>query len=712
MNQTFDYGSYSGFKETVDTLKERLTLLMQYCDSLGLERTSKSIAATIEKVAQEHFEVAIVGEFKRGKSTLINAMLGQEVLPADVLPATATLNRVTYSESPYVTIEYKNGEKESVDISELANYVTKLSYESEQKAETIKEATVYYDTDFCKNNVDIIDTPGLNDDEQMTNVTLSILPEIDAAVFVISANSPFSQFEKEFLEKKMLTSDLGRIIFAVNCFGTFAREDEERIVETVRKRIAQYVMDKAKAVMGEDSKEFAVYKRKIGLPKVIGVYAKKALVAKQTNDAALLEESNFPVFEHTLESLLTKDRGSITLQMLANKIISSGSEVVNSTVLRENALLMETDEFLEKYQAAIDEIEDIRTKKREEFVRINDAANKAFTDLQPILDDYWVQIEDTAMQVIDEFPMTSEDLKRDRMKLVNAKLTEKIRESIENKAQLICEQIQNEINIALSDEAERLQSFEDEFFASVNRIQEMFSVPERSANRVIGSAIGSIINFGTAGIFVGFREAGVKGALLGGVTGFAGFYATFFAAIYLAGALGIATAGPVTLCVIAIAGIAGTFSGKFSVDKLLVQERIDKYKADFKNTVRKQFKEMKINSDFSETVRQQVFNSFEGLKSKLETETEVILEDTQKTLDNLNQLKAEQKELSDSERDWLRSVAEYVGSLLAEAYNLYQTITKVEEEVIADGETEQTGEATAAPAEEATAVQAEETQTV
>ena len=74
MNQTFDYGSYSGFKETVDTLKERLTLLMQYCDSLGLERTSKSIAATIEKVAQEHFEAEIGSreDFRRvfGKSYL------------------------------------------------------------------------------------------------------------------------------------------------------------------------------------------------------------------------------------------------------------------------------------------------------------------------------------------------------------------------------------------------------------------------------------------------------------------------------------------------------------------------------------------------------------------------------------------------------------------------------------------------------------------
>ena len=325
MEQVLNYGSYSGFKQTVSDLTENLTQLKEYCEYIGLEHTAKSIGETIEKIAKEHFEVAIVGEFKRGKSTLINALLGQEVLPADVLPATATLNRVTYSEEPYVMVEYKNGEEEKVDINKLADYVTKLSYESEKKAETVKQATVYYDTAFCKNNVDIIDTPGLNDDEQMTNVTLSILPEIDAAVFVISANSPFSQFEKEFLEKKMLTSDMGRIIFAVNCFGTFSKEDEDRIVETVEKRIGSYVMEKAKMVMGENSKEFAVYKRKIGTPKVIGVYAKKALMAKESGDTAMLEESNFPTFERVLESMLTQERGAITLQILANKIISSSS---------------------------------------------------------------------------------------------------------------------------------------------------------------------------------------------------------------------------------------------------------------------------------------------------------------------------------------------------------------------------------------------------
>ena len=680
MEQTFNYGSYSAYKETVSDLTESLRQLKSYSEEIGLVHTAKSIGDTIDKISAEHFEVAIVGEFKRGKSTLINALLGQEVLPADVLPATATLNRVTYSETPYVMVEYKSGESERVGIDQLENYVTKLSYESEKTAEKVKQATVYYDTEFCKNNVDIIDTPGLNDDEQMTNVTLSILPEIDAAVFVISANSPFSQFEKEFLEKRMLTSDMGRIIFAVNCFGTFSKEDEGRIVETVEKRIGSYVMEKAKMVMGEDSKEFAVYKRKIGKPKVIGVYAKKALMAKESGDAAMLAESNFPTFERVLETMLTQERGAITLQILANKIISSGSELINSIIIRENSLMMETDEFMDKYTAAIDEIDDIRTKKRAEFVRINDAANKVFEDLQPILDSYWVQIEETAMQVIDDYPMGADDLKKDKLKIVYTKLTDRIKDNIENKAQLICEQIQNEINVALSDEAVRLQSFEDEFFASVSRIQQMFSVSNKHSrnggvvDQIIGVAIGSV---GTGGLFIGFREAGIKGALLGGLTGLTTWLATSF--LLVTTIVGGAFLSPAGLCLMAIAGLAGTFTGKFSVEKLLVQERIDKYKAGFKQNVKRQFHEMKISSDFTETVRQQVFASFQGLKTKIEDETEVILLDTQKTLDSLNQLKAERKSMSDNEKEKLQTIAEYTGGLLAETYNLHKALTEAME---------------------------------
>ena len=678
MDKLIDYGGYAAYRKTVTELTDNLKTLLKLSEDVSLPNTADSIKETIEKTSNEHFEVAIVGEFKRGKSTLINALLGQEVLPADVLPATATLNRVTYSKDPYVQVEYKNGSNERVDIDKLADYVTKLTAESEEKAETVKEATVYYDTAFCKNNVDIIDTPGLNDDEQMTSVTLSILPKIDAAVFVISANSPFSQFEKDFLEKKMLTSDVGRIIFVVNCFGTFAREDEDKIVETVRTRITRYVMDKAKKVMGEDSREFAAYKRKIGTPRVIGVYAKRALTAKKIEDPALLEESNFPEFEKALETMLTKERGVIALQILANKITNSGTEIMRSVVMQENALMMETDEFMKKYSAAIDEIESIRNKKRQEFVKITDAANKVFADLQPVLDSYWSNIESAAMEVIDNFQMSSDDFKKDRLKIVTNKLTDKIRENIETRAQLICEQIQNSINVAINVEAERLQDFEDEFFESVSRIQQMFAVSDRVskngsiADKVTGAAIGS---FGVGGAFLGFREAGIKGALLGGATAFAGFSATYFAAITLASFIGIASA-PVSLAVMALAGLVGTFSSSFAIDKLLVNERIDKYKANFKTQVKKQFHEMKLGTDFTETVRKQVFSAFEGLKSKIEDETEIILRDTQETLDNLNNMKAEKSSVSEKEMDRLHDIAEAASKIVSDAYALSKSLTE------------------------------------
>lgn len=682
MDKQIDYGSYAGYRETVRTLTGNLKELLRLSEDISLVNTAQSIRETIDKSDDDHFEVAIVGEFKRGKSTLINALLGQEVLPADVLPATATLNRVTYSEEPYVQVEYKNGTSERVDIDQLENYVTKLTCEAEERAETVKEATVYYDTDFCRNNVDIIDTPGLNDDEQMTNVTLSILPKIDAAVFVISANSPFSQFEKDFLEKKMLTSDVGRIIFVVNCFGTFSQEDENKIVETVRSRITKYVMDKAKKVMGEDSREFAVYKRKIGTPRVIGLYAKRALTAKKIEDPKLLEESNFPEFEKALETMLTKERGVIALQILANKITNSGTEILRSVVMQENALMMANDEFMERYENAISEIDDIRNKKRQEFVKINDAANKVFSDLQPVLDSYWTNIEQAAMDVIDSFQMFSDDFKKDQLKMVTAKLTDKIKESIEARAQLICEQIQNSINIAISVEAERLQGFEDEFFESVARIQEMFTVSERVSrngsgiDKGIGAALGS---FGVGGLFIGFREAGFKGALLGGVTGFAGFYATFYTAMFFTGVLGITAALPATLCLMAIAGLAGTFSANFAVDKILVKERIDKYKSNFKTQVKKQFHEMKLNNDFTETVRRQVFSAFEGLKTKIENETEIILRDTQETLDNLNDLKTEKSSISEREMERLHAIAESASAIVSDAYAVRRVLSEAME---------------------------------
>ncbi len=95
--------------------------------------------------------------------------------------------------------------------------------------------------------------------------------------------------------------------------------------------------------------------------------------------------------------------------------------------------------------------------------------------------------------------------------------------------------------------------------------------------------------------------------------------------------------------------------------------------------MRKQFHEMKLNNDFTETVRRQVFSAFEGLKGKIESETEIILRDTQETLDNLNDLKTEKSNISQKEMERLHDIAESASAIVQEAYQVRRVLTEAME---------------------------------
>ena len=96
---------------------------------------------------------------------------------------------------------FKDGVHQEVAIDRLEDYVTKLTAESEDIAANVKEAIVSYPVAYCQNNVDIIDTPGLNDESNMDEVTLSVLPHVDAAIMVILAQPPLV-IRKEGFSKK------------------------------------------------------------------------------------------------------------------------------------------------------------------------------------------------------------------------------------------------------------------------------------------------------------------------------------------------------------------------------------------------------------------------------------------------------------------------------------------------------------------------------
>ena len=88
--------TFADLRKVNTILINDLRRLREFCRKLNLEKSVPQIDSMLERVHNKVFSIAVVGEFNRGKSTFINALLGKEILPSDILPCSATLNRVTY----------------------------------------------------------------------------------------------------------------------------------------------------------------------------------------------------------------------------------------------------------------------------------------------------------------------------------------------------------------------------------------------------------------------------------------------------------------------------------------------------------------------------------------------------------------------------------------------------------------------------------------
>ena len=669
-------GSFSGYRQMVTDVRDNLLKLQDYSEALELSQNMSSIKDVLEKSSNDVFSVAVIGEFKRGKSTLINALLEQDVLPTDAMPATATLNRVTYSIKPFARIEYRDGNTEDVEIEKLAEYVTKLTEESEQRAATVKMATVYYPTSYCKNNVDIIDTPGLNDDSTMAEVTLSVLPEIDAALFVIMAQSPFSEYERDFLENKLMSSDLGRILFVVTGIDRLDEEDVDRVLDSIRERINRYVIEKAKKLYGEDSPEFEVYRQKLGTPKVFGLSAKQALKGKVKGDNTLLEVSRFPVFEKELERFLTEDRGAITLQVQVNKILSAANEIIKSIQLREAALAMGQQEFQEKYADAKEKIAAIRAQREKEYQKIDDSANAAWNQLRPMADSFWDELKAGALAIVDAEPLSKEDLSKDKLPATQERLLKKVQKASEDQGRLLSERMQVQINAALGEEADRLTEFEGDFFSRISDIQQSFITTGNLTDKksltdmAIGAGAGLLLGGGmTGGIFLGWKQGGVKGALLGGAVGLGGAAGVAI----LATALSIPIAWPVFLA----ATVVGTFASKFALSKWFGSISADNFKNQLKKAIEEQYQTLAAENDMPKQLRSQINTAFDSLKQKIDRETETVLQDLEDTLKSLDRENIEHQALERKEKTDLQEMLKEVAAIIQQADELSHQLISI-----------------------------------
>lgn len=267
-----------------------------------------------ERIRTRRFRVAVVGEFKRGKSSFINALLGKNVLPVDVSPTTAIVSRIIYGNIPKAYLYYKDGSNCEVEIEHLADYVTKLTEASRENADKVQEAVIEYPSVFCQNYVDLIDTPGMNDDDIMNERTVAALDQIDLAIAAVSAKYPFSETECSFMVKLLESPAISQIVVAVTYMDTVRERDRERVLSYMKDRIKETVLERLKKFYDDGDPIFQKYEMIFGDMHQFGVSSVDAMEAYETGSHELLESSGFLRLNKELPQLILSGQNNSALQ--------------------------------------------------------------------------------------------------------------------------------------------------------------------------------------------------------------------------------------------------------------------------------------------------------------------------------------------------------------------------------------------------------------
>lgn len=657
-----------------------LTRLRDISHQIGLSANLiKLIDDILARNKDNKFSIAVVGEFKRGKSTFINALLGTNVLPSDVEPCSATLNRVTYGVTPLVKIIFK-GENEQperqvqISIDQLTDYVTKLTPESEKRAASIKEAIVHYPIGYCRNNVDIIDTPGLNDNESMTEVTLSVLPQVSAAIFIIIPQAPFAGSEGDFLNNKLLLSDMGRVLFVVNRIDDIrSNDDRERVIKSIKNRIKDSMEKRLRQQFGINTEKYWLYHKRIGEPKVFGLSSLEALEGKLNHDKARLENSGFPEFEVALEKLLTQTRGALELQMLANRSVSASDEIVKKLKIEMGALQMAPEEFEQSYQKASVELEALRTRRKQEWRNINEATEKTQQKVRPMLTELENTLKSAAHYAIEQTAVEPSELGDEES--LQKKVGQEVSQAIDNAGQKVSERIQLQIERDLEIEANRLHDFANTVSENLHQIELQFAEVDSTfkENGNSGDALAFVVGGVTGtlwgGVLSGYNEAGGKGAAVGGAAGLG----TFMAGFALLGALSL----PFTLPAAVAMGIASTFTGKWLTRKVFAGERVKRFKQNYEQLVLQKLDEKLREQRLDIQVNESIVTAYRTLKEQIVGEVNGLIEETQKTLDEIREKKARHETATEHQRQEFKKMQAEVERIRHNAFQLSKQLVEI-----------------------------------
>jgi ribosome biogenesis GTPase A len=226
-------------KEAKQSILDRLETLATISADAGMRTLAADIRQSrIPKLEDERFHLVILGEFNHGKSTFVNALLGADVLPTGITPTTAALNHVIYSDHPRARAITKAGDVIDLAPAALADWVTVGG----GRAADVTYVEVGYPAELLRENITLVDTPGVNDlNEQRADITYGYVPRADAVIFLLDAGQALKDSEREFLASHVLAGSRDRLIFVLGKIDLLSEGERAAVTEYVKKGLRTLV---------------------------------------------------------------------------------------------------------------------------------------------------------------------------------------------------------------------------------------------------------------------------------------------------------------------------------------------------------------------------------------------------------------------------------------------------------------------------------------
>ncbi|HPN55196.1 MAG: dynamin family protein [Smithellaceae bacterium] len=355
-------------KTTLSQIRNIIDTIYSITDKLGLVSQERQLEAAQTLLAQNPpIDIAVLGQFKTGKSSFLNSLLGQKVLPVGVIPVTTAITRLQYGEKENITVRHFDGTVTSVPLADIAEFTSEAKNPDNSKNVAIVDIELPSLRKYA--GLRLVDTPGLGSVYKYHQSTAeNWLPEVGTALLAISADRPLSENDLVFISE--LTIHTPKIIILLTKADLLSAGQQNEVINFFRQILQKELNRELPVYLYSTKNETNRYKEIIE-SEILKISANRDFEFQRIlrHKTRFLVKSTLGYLNIALNSSLQVDQQKETLRA---QIIN---EKVNENIIREELIIIARENqrqtrtliqtYLENFQAPL--TNKIRTKLAKEI---------------------------------------------------------------------------------------------------------------------------------------------------------------------------------------------------------------------------------------------------------------------------------------------------------------------------------------------------------